>query len=83
MKPDKHAAHLRMRRETSQDFKLYEAAKMQASRFKKQAEAATRQLDVFLSWPLRDGYLTAKKGGVLDLTQSDESKRGYKIARRK
>ena len=77
------AEYKRRRRMQSKDFQLYEAAKMQASRFKKAAEDATKKLDVFTAWPLRDGYLTAKKGGVLDRTQSDEWKRGYEIGRRK
>jgi hypothetical protein len=59
MNPDKHAEYLRRRRMESTDFKLYEAAKMQASRFKKAAEDATKKLDVFTAWPLRDGYLVA------------------------
>jgi len=77
------AEYKRRRRMQSTDFKLYEAEKMKASRARKIAEDAVKKLEIFTAWPLRDGYLVAKKGGVLDRTQSEEWKRGYQIGRRK
>jgi len=77
------AEYKRRRRMQNSDYKLYEAEKQKAYRFKKVAEDATRKVAIYEAWPLRDGYLTAKKGGILDRTQSEEWKRGYEIGRRK
>ena len=67
----------------SKDFQLYEAAKMQASRFKKVAEDATRRVAIYEAWPEMEGLRAAKRGEVLDRKQSDAWRRGYEIGRRK
>jgi hypothetical protein len=83
MKPDKHAAYLRMRRATSTDFKLYEAEKVKSSRARKEAEQAKSALALLTSWPLHDGYRAARSGKVFDRNQSADWKRGYRLGQRK
>jgi len=83
MKPDKHAAYLRMRRATSSDFKLYEAEKVKSSRARKEAEQAKAELARVTAWPLRDGYQAARTRQVFDQTQSPDWQRGYELGKRK
>ena len=92
-----HADYKRRRREQSQDFKLYEAAKMQASRErKKTAAVAARVEDAekesaalkaiverLVTWPLLDGMRAGQRGLDPDPQQSSDWKRGYEIGRRK
>ena len=65
------------------DYKLYEAEKQKAYRFKKVAEDATRRVAIYEAWPEMEGLRAAKRGEVLDRKQSDAWRRGYEIGRRK
>lgn len=83
MKPDKHAAYLRMRRATSTDFKLYEAEKVKSSRARREAAEAKAALAQVTAWPLRDGYQAARTRQAFDETQSADWQRGYELGKRK
>jgi hypothetical protein len=83
MKPENHAAYLRMRRATSTDFKLYEAEKVKSSRARKEAEQAKAELARVTAWPLRDGYQAARAREAFDETQSPDWQLGYQLGKRK
>ena len=91
------AEYKRRRRMQSTDFKLYESAKMQASRARKEAAenkakakaqesratALAAVVEDLTAWPEMDGFKAAKGGAVMDENQCTAWKRGYKIGRRK
>lgn len=77
------ADYKRRRREQSQDFKLYQAANVRASRARKAEAEAKAALLALTAWPLREGYVAAKSGRVFDRDQSDDWKRGYRLGQRK
>lgn len=77
------ADYKRKRREQSQDFKLYQAANVRASRARKAEAEAKAALASLTAWPLHDGYRAARAGKVFDRTQSADWQRGYRLGQRK
>ncbi len=77
------ADYKRRRREQSQDFKLYQAANVRASRARKAEAEAKAELAKFIAFEALEGFRAGRAGKVKDTTASAEWQRGYEIGRRK